>query len=185
MNSLINEKEIGEFVEQIPIVKNQLELVERRMSDYINQLKDGQFIKKEKETYEEEIQRKENMLDQLNMLIERREHISQEGNKAIQLMEKVIESIKKMENEGDKEIVMKKAKNELIDEIIQAMRNELEEETKELMKQIEEKKENFLKRKEQHDNDRIETEEEKFMRMKKELSEEREEYQKEVERKQK
>jgi ElaA protein len=34
------------------------------------------------------------MLDQLNMLIERREHISQEGNKAIQMMEKVIDFIK-------------------------------------------------------------------------------------------
>ena len=58
MNSLLNEKEIGEFVEQIPIIKNQLEIIEKRMVAYVNQLTDGQFRKKEKETYEEEIQRK-------------------------------------------------------------------------------------------------------------------------------
>ena len=128
MKTIINTQNIQTFIQQIPTVKNQLDTVSQTMGNYVDHLKQEKIVAIEKETYKQEYDRKEGILDRLEMTINKRDELTNKGKETITLLKEITTTIEKLVEEGEhNEEIFKKAKNELIDEIIEARRKEMEE----------------------------------------------------------
>ena len=118
---------------------------------------------------------KEGQLDKLEMTMKERDEVTNQSKQTIETLKEIIKTIEKITEEGqNSQETMKKAKNELIDEIIKARRKEMEEKIKKKKEEIKEIKNDFEKRKIELDKNRIESEEEKNERKKKGFKEKQE-----------
>ena len=66
MKTIINTQNIQTFIQQIPTITNKLETVGKTMENYVDHLKQNKLISTTQETYEQEYQRKEEILNKLN-----------------------------------------------------------------------------------------------------------------------
>ena len=112
------------------------------MENYVRQLRDDQFIGKERETPQQKYTRLESALDKLKMTIEKRDIVTTKGKEVIEVLKEVIGKIEKITKEGESnESTLKKMNNEMIDEILTAR----QEERIKVKKQIKEIREEFEK----------------------------------------
>ena len=125
MQKLINTENIQTFIQQILTLKTDLDTVSQTMGSYVDHLKQEKLVAMTNETYEEEYKRKEGILDRLEMTITKRKQLNEKGKETIALLKETMETVEKIVKEGEQSGgVFKKAKNELIDEIIEARRKE-------------------------------------------------------------
>ena len=128
MEKIKNTKDIETFIGDIPRVTEKLGEVGETMENYVRQLRDDQFVGKEGETPQEKYTRLESALDKLKMTIEKRDIVTTKGKEAIEVLKEVIGKIEKITKEGESnESTLKKMNNEMIDEILAARREEMEE----------------------------------------------------------
>ena len=174
MNKLINNQQIQTFIQQVPTLKTKLDDTTKIMGDYLSHLKGNHFLPKENETIVEEYKRKESLLDVIKTTIVEREKVNESGKEIVNEMKKVMEIIEKIIEEGkNDEKTVKEMNNQLVDEIIEGRRKEMEEKIAPLKAQIKEIKEDFEKQKEEFEKDRRdETDEEKEERLMKEYERE-------------
>ena len=66
MKTIINTQNIQTFIQQIPTITNKLETVGKTMENYVEHLKQNKLISTTQETYEQEYQRKEEILNKMN-----------------------------------------------------------------------------------------------------------------------
>ena len=133
MKTIINTQNIQTFIQQIPTITNKLETVGKTMENYVEHLKQNKLISTTQETYEQEYQRKEEILNKLNnkegqldkleMTMKERDEVTNQSKQTIETLKEIINTIEKITEEGqNSQETLKKAKNELIDEIINARR---------------------------------------------------------------
>ena len=134
MKTIINTQNIQTFIQQIPTITNQLQNVSQTFSKYIDCLKQNKLTATTQETYQEEYERKEGILkkegelDKLEMTMKKRDEVTNKSKETIGMLKEIISTIEKITKEGEhNEETLKKAHNELIDEIIEARRKEMEE----------------------------------------------------------
>ena len=189
MEKIRNTKTMETFIGTIPTVTDKMNEVGKMMEEYIADLQEKQFIEKENETIGNKCTRLESSLDQLDNVIKRREIVTKESKEMIEMMQNMIKEVESITKEGDEmKETTKKIHNELIDQIIEARRNEMIEKIKPLKEDIRKIKEEFAKRKEQFDEKRKEygeTEEEKAARLEKEYEIEKKLFDEKCEKKRK
>ena len=155
MQQLINNQQIQTFIQQVPTLKTKLDDTTKIMGDYLSHLKGNHFLPKENETIVEEYKRKESLLDVIKTTIVEREKVNESGKEIVNEMKKVMEIIEKIIEEGkNDEKTVKEMNNQLVDEIIEGRRKEMEEKIAPLKAQIKEIKEDFEKQKELFEKDR-------------------------------
>ena len=175
MKTIINTENIQTFIQQIPTLTNNLQNISQTMKGFVDCLKQNKLTPTTQETYQEEYERKEGILkkegelDKLEMTMKKRDEVTNKSKETIGMLKEIISTIEKITKEGEhNEETLKKAHNELIDEIIEARRKEMEEKIKEKKKEIKEIKDDFKRRKEEFDKNRKEDENEKNERLEKE-----------------
>ena len=179
MKTIINTENIQTFIQQIPTITNYLQNISQTMKGFVDCLKQNKLTPTTQETYQEEYERKEGILkkegelDKLEMTMKKRDEVTNKSKETIRMLKEIISTIEKITKEGEhNEETLKKAHNELIDEIIEARRKEIEEKIKEKKKEIKEIKNDFERRKEEFDKNRKEDENEKNERLEKEYENE-------------
>ena len=187
MEKIINTQPIETFIKEIPTIKQSLDDVSNSMGNYLTHLEKSQFKAKEGETHKEKYTRLESTLDVVKETIEKRDALSEKGKETITTLKKIIQTIENITQEGEnKEETFKKAHNELIDEILKARKEEMEEKIAPLKREIKAILEDYEKKKEEFDKDRRkENDEEKTKRLEKEYEEEKRIMEEKIERKKK
>ena len=152
MKTLTETEALQSFLQSLPSLnetfQHQIEELKNSTESYLSYISQEELLKKTTQNLEEEIDRKEGLLDKLKMIVEKRNEMIEKGKETINQFNEMIKSIEtSMRITEGKEEILENAQNQLIDEIIIQRRVLLEEKTAPLKKQIEEMELDFEKRK--------------------------------------